>query len=116
MRACSYLFSIRLFIGADIDPFQFCLQRIKLKYFLLSRLASSHFSIIEFPTPVFSQNATTGLHKSVLATCQAICCGSTFSFYATQFAMQVIEEEVLGPTAGSLLIVRFYAVHFKSFL
>ncbi|KAL8447528.1 hypothetical protein Emed_004316 [Eimeria media] len=48
--------------------------------------------------------ATTSLHKCVLATCQAVCCASTFAFHAVQYAMQIVEEEVLRPTVECLLL------------
>ncbi|OEH80168.1 hypothetical protein cyc_00248 [Cyclospora cayetanensis] len=34
----------------------------------------------------------------------AVCCASTFAFHASNYAMQIIEEEVFSPTAGRLLI------------
>ncbi|KAL8274728.1 hypothetical protein Esti_001333 [Eimeria stiedai] len=48
--------------------------------------------------------ATASLHKCVLTTCQAVCCASTFAFHAVQYAMQIVEEEVLRPTVECLLL------------
>ncbi|KAL8440499.1 hypothetical protein Efla_002376 [Eimeria flavescens] len=44
------------------------------------------------------------VHRSVLATCEAVCFMSTFAFYAAQYAVQIIEEELLRPTADCLLL------------
>lgn len=51
------------------------------------------------------QASNTSLHKCVLSTCQAVSCASTYSFYAAQFAVQILEEAIFEPTADSVLIV-----------